>query len=120
EAVLPLRIESFSLREDSAGPGEFRGGLGFSKVYRILAPCLLQTNLDRTKHPAWGVLGGSEGRPGRIAVRDGENGPETPAFKARGQELAPGQFVILETGGGGGYGPARERDLSLVQRDLDQ
>src|SRR6185312_12212165 len=58
EAVLPLRIESFSLREDSAGPGEFRGGLGFRKVYRVLAPCLLQTNLDRTKYPPWGVQGG--------------------------------------------------------------
>ena len=35
ESLLPFRIEEFSLREDSAGAGTFRGGLGFRKNYRI-------------------------------------------------------------------------------------
>jgi len=62
ESVLPLRIRSFSLREDSAGLGQFRGGLGFRKEYEVLAPCELQTNLDRTKFPPWGANGGGADR----------------------------------------------------------
>src|ERR1700692_2656909 len=38
EAILPFRIEEFSLRQDSAGAGTFRGGLGFRKTYPMLAP----------------------------------------------------------------------------------
>ena len=48
EALLPFRIEELALRQDSGGAGTFRGGLGFRKSYRILAPCNLSTNLDRT------------------------------------------------------------------------
>ena len=58
EATLPIRIEEFALRADSAGAGTFRGGLGLRKTYRILAPLRVQTNLDRTAFPPWGVQGG--------------------------------------------------------------
>src|SRR6202790_5020036 len=76
EAILPFRIEEFALRQDSAGPGTFRGGLGFRKAYRILAPCNLQTNLDRTLCPPWGVQGGADAQPGRFTLR--KAGSETP------------------------------------------
>src|SRR3546814_7068689 len=65
ETLLPFRVESFGLRTDSGGAGKFRGGLGFRKCYKILAPCLLQTNLDRTKYGPWGVLGGKDGQSGK-------------------------------------------------------
>jgi N-methylhydantoinase B len=119
ERLLPIRIESVSLRANSGGPGKFRGGLGFEKRYKILAPCLLQTNLDRTQHPAWGVLGGGDARPGRVVVQSEATGKAASAHKARGVPLMTGDTVILETGGGGGYGPAGERDLAAVQHDLD-
>ena len=57
EAMLPFRIEEFALRQDSAGAGKFRGGLGFRKTYRMLAPCNLGTNLDRTHLSALGRAG---------------------------------------------------------------
>jgi N-methylhydantoinase B len=119
ERLLPFRIDSIALRPDSGGAGTFRGGLGFSKTYRILEDCQLQTNLDRTKHPAWGVLGGKEGRPGQVLVID-EDGGVTPKFKAHGEPLAAGSLVILETGGGGGYGSVEKRDLNAIQRDVDE
>jgi N-methylhydantoinase B len=119
ERILPIRIESIALRADSGGPGKFRGGLGFEKRYTILEPSFLQTNLDRTTHPAWGVLGGGEARPGRVVVQNQATGKVVSAEKARGLPLMAGDTVILETGGGGGYGPARERDLAAVQHDLD-
>ena len=120
ERLLPFRIESFALRADSGGAGKFRGGLGFEKKYRILEDCLLQTNLDRTDHPAWGVLGGKDALSGSVTVINEQTGEATSMCKARGEELKAGELVILSTGGGGGYGPVEERDLAMLQRDLDE
>ena len=117
ETILPFRIESFSLREDSGGAGKFRGGLGFRKVYRVLAPCYLQTNLDRTKCPPWGVRGGRDALPGRVTIIK-PDGRRIDACKVKGHPLAEGDLVVLETGGGGGYGPPSGRALEAIQQDL--
>jgi N-methylhydantoinase B len=119
ETYLPLRIEEFTLRADSGGAGKFRGGLGFRKSYRMLAECGLQTNLDRTKFPPWGVHGGKEASPGRFTVVDGRTGTERAIEKEKGFRLATNDLVCVETGGGGGYGAPPERSLDLIQRDLD-
>ncbi len=119
ESLMPFRIEEFSLREDSAGAGQFRGGLGFRKKYRILAPCNLGTNLDRTRCPPWGVRGGKEAKPGRFTVIKASSGEEMIADKENDYRLEGGDIVCVETGGGGGYGPPSERVLDLIQRDLD-
>src|SRR5712671_274205 len=119
EATLPIRIEEFALRQDSAGAGTFRGGLGFRKTYRILAACMVQTNLDRTRFPPWGVQSGKEAQPGCITVVEAATGRQVRADKENAYRLAPGDLVCVETGGGGGYGPPAERALDLIQRDLD-
>jgi N-methylhydantoinase B len=119
ESLMPFRIEEFSLREDSGGAGKFRGGFGFRKRYRILRPCLLGTNLDRTKFPPWGVQGGKPAKPGRFTlVRSGQT-QEQSVEKENAYPLQPGDMVCVETGGGGGYGAPAERSLDLIQRDLD-
>jgi len=119
ELAMPFRIEEFSLREDSGGAGKFRGGLGFRKTYRILAPCLLGTNLDRTVCPPWGVHGGKPAQPGRFIVVRGATGEQFAADKENDCRLEPGDIVCVETGGGGGYVLPSERALDLIQRDLD-
>ena len=118
EASLPIRIVEFSLREDSGGAGKFRGGLGFRKKYQMQDSCTLQTNLDRTKFPPWGVHGGSEGRPGRFLLE--RNGQEPfDISKQKGMRLQAGDIIAVETGGGGGYGDPAERSLQHIQRDLE-
>jgi N-methylhydantoinase B len=119
EATLPIRIEEFSLREDSGGAGTFRGGLGFRKIYRILEPCMLQTNLDRTKFPPEGAQGGKEAMPGGFTLIDGRTGARRLIGKEKGLALKPGDLVCVETGGGGGYGPPSGRGKDAIQRDLD-
>lgn len=119
EATLPIRIEEFSLREDSGGAGTFRGGLGFRKIYRILEPCMLQTNLDRTKFPPEGVQGGKRAMPGRFTLIDGRTGERRLIGKEKSLALKPGDLVCVETGGGGGYGPPSGRAIDAIQRDLD-
>ncbi len=118
ETYLPVRIEEFALRTNSAGAGTFRGGLGFRKVYRILGPCELQTNLDRTRFPPWGVQGGKDAKAGRFLLIDGKTGAQRAIEKEKGLRLAAGDLVCIETGGGGGYGPPQARTLDRIQRDL--
>jgi N-methylhydantoinase B len=119
EATLPLRIEEFSLRQDSAGAGTFRGGLGFRKTYRVLEPCMLQTNLDRTKFPPWGVQGGYEAETGRFMLVRAATGERKSVAKEKGLTLEAGDKLSIETAGGGGYGPPSGRDLTAIQHDLD-
>ncbi len=117
ESMYPYRIVEFALRPDSAGPGKFRGGLGFRKRYQILGPCNLQAMFDRVKCPPWGVAGGQEGKPGRITVVK-KSGEKEVIFKRKSYPLHPGDSIIVETGGGGGYGPPSERPRALVERDV--
>src|SRR3954463_12326720 len=98
ESYVPVRIEELALRQDSGGAGKFRGGLGFRKSYRVLAPCELQTNLDRTRFPPWGVQGGQEGKPGRFTVVNGGTGAMRSIEKEKGFRLAAGDLVCIETG----------------------
>ena len=119
ESLMPFQVEEFSLREDSGGAGKFRGGMGFRKRYRILRPCLLGTNLDRTKFPPWGVQGGKEARPGRFMLTKAGATEAQSVEKESAYRLEPGDLVSVETGGGGGYGPSAERSLEAIQRDLD-
>jgi N-methylhydantoinase B/oxoprolinase/acetone carboxylase alpha subunit len=85
----------------------------------MLDGCSLQTNLDRTKFPPWGVQGGSPAQPGRFLLqREGESARDIS--KEKGLTLKAGDRICCETGGGGGYGAPRERALTLIQRDLEQ
>jgi N-methylhydantoinase B len=118
ESLFPFRIEEFTLRQDSAGAGTFRGGMGFRKRYRILAACTLWANFDRIACPPWGIRGGKSAMPGQVSViKSGAHEPDV-FYKAEGYELEAGDIVIVETGGGGGYGPPEERARELVERDL--
>jgi len=117
ESMYPYRLEEFSLREDSAGAGAHRGGLGFRKKYRILGDCTLWTNYERIACPPWGVFGGGTAQPGRLTVqRAGE--PDRIIYKTEDLPLRAGDVVIAETGGGGGYGPPSDRALPSIQRDV--
>jgi N-methylhydantoinase B len=119
ESMYPYRILEFSLREDSGGAGRFRGGLGFRKTYQMLGPCDLQAMFDRVKYPPWGVQGGKSGKSGQITVQKRSGGKEI-VYKSKGYPLEAGDIIIVETGGGGGYGDPQERIRELIDRDLQR
>ena len=62
---------------------------------------------DRVKYPPWGVQGGKEGKSGQITVVK-KSGETEIIYKSKGYPLEPGDQIIVETGGGGGYGPPRK------------
>jgi N-methylhydantoinase B len=120
EAAYPVYFTEWSLRPDSGGPGRHRGGLG--AVYEIE---LLEQSADaflfgeRGRYPPPGVLGGGAGATNHFSYQhdDGERVPPM-ASKMVGIKLQRGQRVRLETPGGGGYGPASERDPERVAEDV--
>jgi N-methylhydantoinase B len=117
ESMYPFRLEEFSLRQDSAGAGKFRGGLGFVKKYQLLGPCDLQAQFDRVKCPPWGVQGGKAAASGRITVLK-KSGEKETIHKSKAYPLQAGDAIIVETGGGGGYGRPSDRPPGLVARDV--
>jgi N-methylhydantoinase B len=118
ESMYPYRVEEFCLRQDSGGPGKWRGGLGFEKQYVALAECQLWVNFDRVGCPPWGVQGAKAAKPGHVLIyKNGAKEPEL-LYKTENYLLQPGDRVRMATGGGGGYGPPTERPVELVQRDV--
>ncbi len=115
ESVAPVLVTRRELRPDSGGAGWFRGGLG----QRLeLTPAndqafLLFLAVERIRNPAQGRMGGQTGACGRIRVDDGTDLPGKGELR-----IEPGQTLIFETPGGGGFGPPAERPRSAVARDL--
>ncbi|MGD9921506.1 MAG: hydantoinase B/oxoprolinase family protein [Pseudorhodoplanes sp.] len=116
EAAYPYRIESKQLRVDSGGAGRYRGGLGVEKVYRFLQEVTLLTKIERTACPPWGVEGGMPGlSPGGELVRAG--GDRVSLRKGQ-WAVSAGDVARILSGGGGGYGPAVERNPESVVMDV--
>ncbi|MFQ5913835.1 MAG: hydantoinase B/oxoprolinase family protein [Nitrospinota bacterium] len=116
EAEFPLRVECYEFLPDSGGAGQWVGGLGARKVYRLLADQTITILADRIRTPPWGVLGGEPGRNGRYVVQ-GKNGERELRSKSTTHALA-GEAMVIETTAGGGYGPPEKRDPAWIERDL--
>ena len=116
EATYPFMIESFSLRADSGGPGEFRGGLGLERRYLMLEPCRISTRIERTVDPAWGVNGGGAGQPGHALIERADG--TTQAALKEVVMLNAGDRVRVHSGGGGGYGDPKRRARDRVRTDV--
>ena len=118
ESMYPFRVEEFQLRQDSGGPGKWRGGLGFDKQYVLLAPCELWANFDRIGCPPWGVRGAKAAKSGQVLIyKNGDPEPEL-LYKTENRPLEADDRVRMSTGGGGGYGDPRERSIELVELDV--
>jgi N-methylhydantoinase B len=102
---------------DSGGPGEFRGGLSFRRIYELLQDASVVRRYDRAKFPPSGVAGGKPGSRSRFLVHLGTaEEKETPASGR--YELRAGERFLLQSAGGGGYGDPGKRDRAALERDL--
>ncbi|MEW6121934.1 MAG: hydantoinase B/oxoprolinase family protein [Pseudomonadota bacterium] len=116
EALYPYRIEAKALRQDSGGPGRFRGGLGIEKIYRFLQPLTLMNKMDRTRCPPWGLAGGGAALPAGGTVRRAAG--EAGVLRKGRLQMESGDVVVIRSGGGGGHGPAFRRDPERVLADI--
>jgi 5-oxoprolinase (ATP-hydrolysing) len=119
EARYPVRLRQYSLRQNSGGPGKYRGGLGIIKDYECLMDAELNAGFDRQVCPPQGILGGGTALGNRLVMKiDGKE--KVTASKVTDYQVLAGQIISFQTGGGGGYGNRLERDFSLVEDDLRQ
>lgn len=117
ETKFPVRVEEFSLRQDSGGPGRWRGGCGVVRSYRLLEDCFAALWFERAKTPAWGIKGGADGAGPANEIRLPDGSVETP-LKMRARRFPKGTLVVTRTGGGGGYGDPKARPADEVLADV--
>jgi N-methylhydantoinase B len=120
ETFFPVLVEHYEWRPDSAGPGAFRGGLGLSKVYRALQEIELICAFERTKCPPWGLFGGGPAQVGYVLVKQPGETEAKRYHKVTALVLKEGATVEMLSAGGGGRGPAYEREIARVVEDVFQ
>ena len=101
----PVRVERFAVRPGSGGAGRWNGGDGAVRETVFLAPMSLSVLTQHRAEGPYGMRGGLPGAPGRqhLARASGE----TVELKSvDGVEVEPGDRLVLETPGGGGWGRA--------------
>jgi N-methylhydantoinase B len=119
EAKYPVLVESYKMREDSAGAGEYRGGLGAEMVVQALSPFSVTTRIDRMHCKPWGLEGGGEAAGNGIGIRrKGEWQHELPNAKIFNVRLERGDAYKMLSGGGGGFGSPFKRDAHKVAEDV--
>ena len=105
ERAFPFRIRTYALRAGSGGAGMHRGGEGLVREYELLQPATVTMLSTRRQHGPWGLVGGSDGAPGRNVLIRGD-GSEKPLPAQFSRRLAAGERLRVKTPGGGGWGDA--------------
>jgi len=119
ESDTPLIVERRELLPDSGGPGRMKGGLGRRVVFKVpddkyapLPPVNLGIQSGRFKYPPEGLFGGKPGARARFMVNGKPGNPYGLT------QLQPGDVVIMDAAGGGGYGDPLEREPERVLADV--
>ncbi|MFF0783554.1 hydantoinase B/oxoprolinase family protein [Streptomyces sp. NPDC003720] len=114
---LPVRLEEFAVRRGSGGSGRRRGGDGAVRRIRFLEPMTVSTLSQHRRVPPYGMAGGEPGALGSNRVERAD-GTVTDLGGSGSAEVGPGDVLVIETPGGGGYGrPSPEPDQAGEETD---
>jgi N-methylhydantoinase B len=105
--------------KDSAGAGQYRGGLGVETKFRIGGEkTKVVTFGDGDVEPAFGLFGGKEGTLNKIEITS----PEGMVYKTTTKDLLEGvpngAILFQQAGGGGGYGDPFKRPKEKVAQEV--
>src|SRR5271163_2095485 len=106
----PIRAASASI----GGPGGI-----VEMIVETAEPAIANTAGDGVRHGACGILGGADGMPHRYTLYSAGQPPRPIKTKETGLEIRPGDVLILESGGGGGWGDPADRDPDAIANDLE-
>jgi 5-oxoprolinase (ATP-hydrolysing) len=110
ERRYPVRVQEFSIRRGSGGIGRNRGGDGVVRRLEFLRSLTLSLLTQRRgPHPPYGMAGGEAGALG-VNRLFRANGAEMELGGIAQLRVAPGDILIVETPGGGGFGKTIETD----------
>ncbi|WP_271985865.1 hydantoinase B/oxoprolinase family protein [Pseudoclavibacter terrae] len=118
ETKWPFRIREYSIRPDSGGAGQWRGGNGVVREYEFLADGVFGLWFERSKTPAWGLFEGNGATGPEVIINPG-TAEEKRTLKLNAEPAKKGTVVRLAVGGGGGYGNASKRDPAAIRYDVE-
>jgi N-methylhydantoinase B len=121
EHLYPVMIRRNEFKEDTAGDGEWRGSPSLISEYEPRYNTVTFTYFgDGHEFPLQGILDGKEGAPDVMTKieTDGEE-VEVPSMIFDTLEIEPGERLISQKPGGGGYGDPTERDPEMVRKDVE-
>lgn len=119
EQEVPVLIGRYALRENSAGPGYYRGGVGVELELTVFPPNSVVTSrgMERYRFRPWGRQGGAAGTLGYTTIRPGTS-QEREIGKIDVLYLQPNDTLRIGTQGGGGYGDPLARPMAAVLDDV--
>ncbi len=103
EFRFPVRLDSYQIRQDSGGAGQWHGGNGGVRRVRFLEPMTASILSNGRVHPSFGMAGGQAGQPGINRVLRADGRVEELAHIGQA-EMQVGDVFEISTPGGGGYG----------------
>ena len=100
----PVVVREFLRRPGSGGEGRWPGGDGVRRTLEFRAPLSVSLLSQRRTRAPFGLAGGGDASPGRAELRrrDGTLEPLGGCFEV---SVQAGDRLVLETPGGGGFGP---------------
>lgn len=121
EHAYPFRVERYALWENSSGPGQYRGGAGVVRDYRVLADDIVVSLSSERQHvAAQGMAGGGSGALGAFILNPGTAEERKLPSAAADVRLPRGSVLRIATPSGGGYGPPAKRDPEAIRGDLHE
>ncbi len=107
ELRLPVRLRRCAIRANSGGAGAHRGGDGMIREIEFLESVELSVLTQHRAHGPRGASGGADGQSGdQELIR--ANGDRVSLGAVDGAHAEPGDRLIIETPGGGGWGSSLE------------
>jgi len=103
----PVRLETFAIRANSGGAGQYQGGDGILRRLRSLAPMRIAVLTQHRTHGPPGAAGARAGSPGAQWI-ERRNGYRDVLAGCAETHLAPGDVFCIATPGGGGWGPPHD------------
>jgi len=120
ETYFPLLVVESSIVPDSGGAGFHRGGCGVRKIFSFREPGEVSIIDDRhTSHP-WGIGGGRHGGCSRKVLRRADGSEQVLPGKIDFVAVAPGDQLVYETAGAGGWGDPLQRPYERVAADVEK
>lgn len=104
ERRYPVRVDRFAIRRGSGGRGAHNGGDGVVRELTFLEGMSVSVLGQHRIEGPYGLAGGDPGQPARVRFIHGESARDLSSVD--GCEASPGDRLVLETPGGGGYGEA--------------
>ena len=102
----PVLLREFAIRHGSGGAGRWHGGDGAVRRIEFTEPMTVSTLSGHRRVPPYGMAGGSPGELGRNRVERAD-GSTVELAGCDSTEVEPGDTLVIETPGGGGYGTCR-------------